>query len=306
MNEISISLMHPPLVRDIGHGMTVEGNIRHPDRTLDTFHVFLYVSHGSIQIFEDGIEYRLEQGNALFLKRGIPHFGGSPYDPGTTWSFIHFYDQTPSQSTDTTAEYSIYPPKYILPIETYAVHMTLPKFITVANPHIVELQIKNMLKTFETPHPLKPLKLTTLTLELFGDLYLGQADKRRETKTHRIVNRMIDLLREACPHKLTGQEIGDALAMNPAYLSSIFCKQTGKSVTQFQSELLIGTAIEMFRNTAKSISEVSDMLDFPNPFYFSRVFKKVTGISPSVFLNETYRQSDMGKPDQSSPEPLNT
>jgi YesN/AraC family two-component response regulator len=78
--------------------------------------------------------------------------------------------------------------------------------------------------------------------------------------------------------------------MNYAYLSSLFRKETGKSITQFKNELLIEKAITKLKNEAVNISEVSDDLGFSNPFYFSRVFKKVTGVSPTTYLNEIYRK----------------
>ncbi|MCY8513134.1 helix-turn-helix domain-containing protein [Bacillus atrophaeus] len=37
------------------------------------------------------------------------------------------------------------------------------------------------------------------------------------------------------------------------------------------------------------MTEVSNKLGFSNPYYFSRVFKKVTGVSPSVYLSQIYR-----------------
>jgi two-component system response regulator YesN len=39
-------------------------------------------------------------------------------------------------------------------------------------------------------------------------------------------------------------------------------------------------AMELLQTTSKSVTEVADDLDFENPFYFSRVFKKYYGIAP--------------------------
>nr|WP_268515848.1 AraC family transcriptional regulator [Bacillus atrophaeus] len=72
--------------------------------------------------------------------------------------------------------------------------------------------------------------------------------------------------------------------MNYAYLSSLFRKQTGKSITAYKNELLIEQAIDIFKKSNKNITEVSNKLGFSNPYYFSRVFKRVTGVSPSVYL----------------------
>jgi YesN/AraC family two-component response regulator len=57
----------------------------------------------------------------------------------------------------------------------------------------------------------------------------------------------------------------------------------------YQNELLIEKAIDMFKKNDGNVSEVSDALGFSNPFYFSRVFKKITGVSPTTYINENYR-----------------
>nr|WP_091234239.1 AraC family transcriptional regulator [Fontibacillus panacisegetis] len=43
------------------------------------------------------------------------------------------------------------------------------------------------------------------------------------------------------------------------------------------------------RNTSLNVSEISDRLGYNNPYYFSRVFKKVMGEPPSSYWRHLYK-----------------
>lgn len=58
---------------------------------------------------------------------------------------------------------------------------------------------------------------------------------------------MVKLLHENEDQKLTGDQIANAMGMNYSYLSSLFKNHTGKSVTQYQNEILIEKAIQLFK-----------------------------------------------------------
>ena len=49
------------------------------------------------------------------------------------------------------------------------------------------------------------------------------------------------------------------------------------------AKVRINRAKELIREGVMNFSEISDMLDFDNPQYFSRVFKRETGMTPSEF-----------------------
>lgn len=57
----------------------------------------------------------------------------------------------------------------------------------------------------------------------------------------------------------------------------------------YNSQVFMDKAVEMMRNSNMNISEISEILGFKNPFYFSRVFRKVNGIPPSDYMSRIYR-----------------
>ncbi|MBM7603851.1 AraC-like DNA-binding protein [Metabacillus crassostreae] len=288
MNSIKLNSYSLPLIRDIGYIHDSIGIFRHPDRKMKKINVFIYVVEGSIHVIEEGSEYRINKGSYLFLRKNKSHWGGDLYKPGTKWFYIHFYDSPPSESLIEEVEYKYYPQSSLINEDTYHTSLSLPKHGTVTNDNYTESKLKNLVALYDNPHPLRPLQLSVQTYQFFIDLFSNHIEDQQESKNNYIVNQMIKILRTS-ENKLTGEAVATSLGMNYAYLSTIFKKQTGRSVNVYQNELLIEKAIEMFKKNEGNVSEVSDALGFSNPFYFSRVFKRITGVAPTTYINENYR-----------------
>ena len=83
-------------------------------------------------------------------------------------------------------------------------------------------------------------------------------------------------------------QIAEKLSISQRYLSDTLKKETGKTTTEHLQLYLIDEAKNILLNPNKSISEVAYELGFEYPQYFSRLFKKKEGLSPSEF-REKYK-----------------
>lgn len=75
-----------------------------------------------------------------------------------------------------------------------------------------------------------------------------------------------------------------ALGYSKSYLSKLFREQTGESIANYSIKRKIKKAKQLIREGNMNFSEISDKLSFDNPQYFSRVFKRETGMTPSEFM----------------------
>ena len=75
-----------------------------------------------------------------------------------------------------------------------------------------------------------------------------------------------------------------ALGYSKSYLSKLFREQTGESIAGYAVKNKIKKAKQLIREGNMNFSEISDKLSFDNPQYFSRVFKRETGMTPSEFM----------------------
>ncbi|MNN62848.1 HTH-type transcriptional regulator YesS [compost metagenome] len=68
--------------------------------------------------------------------------------------------------------------------------------------------------------------------------------------------------------------------MTPNYISLIFKKETGETLTDYITRIRINKAKELLLTTDLKVMEISELVGYENPHYFSTVFKKTVGVHP--------------------------
>lgn len=84
---------------------------------------------------------------------------------------------------------------------------------------------------------------------------------------------------------ITLQEVAEHVNMGVCYFSSIFKKETGESFINYLTSVRIEKAKELFETTFHKSYEISYLVGYNTPTYFSTLFKKITGYSPSDYRN---------------------
>lgn len=82
------------------------------------------------------------------------------------------------------------------------------------------------------------------------------------------------------------EEIAGQMGVTQRYLSDTLKKETGKTTTEHLQLYLIDEAKNMLLKPNKSIADVAYELGFEYPQYFSRLFKKKEGVSPSEYIEK--------------------
>ncbi|MEQ8359269.1 MAG: AraC family transcriptional regulator [Cytophagales bacterium] len=86
------------------------------------------------------------------------------------------------------------------------------------------------------------------------------------------------------------EQISDQMSVSQCYLSNTLKKETGKTSTEYLQLYLIDEAKNILLDPKKTVSEVAKELGFEYPAYFSRLFRKKEGISPTEY-REKYRMN---------------
>lgn len=76
------------------------------------------------------------------------------------------------------------------------------------------------------------------------------------------------------------------LNISPRYLSDMLKQETGKTALELIHLHLVGEAKNLIKEGKMNITEISYILGFDNPTYFSRLFKKEVGVSPHIFRDQ--------------------
>lgn len=87
---------------------------------------------------------------------------------------------------------------------------------------------------------------------------------------------------------LSGRNIPLVKDVGKTHISTIFKKDIGMSITNYHLLIRVNQAVKLLKNTSMNISGISETVGFSDPLYFSRVFKRFIGQSPSAYLKGIY------------------
>lgn len=103
------------------------------------------------------------------------------------------------------------------------------------------------------------------------------------------VQKVIVMIESNLSSDLTLSELANTLNINASYLSTVFKKETGKTVTGYVNEKRIELAQELLKTTNLQIQTIAQYCGIVDVHYFTRLFKKTTGVSPKQFREENNR-----------------
>lgn len=84
----------------------------------------------------------------------------------------------------------------------------------------------------------------------------------------------------------TVNAMASQLNLSPRYLSDLLKQETGKTAIELIHIFLVNEAKNLLKGEDQSVSEIAYLLGFENLPYFSRLFKKETGLSPNQFKKQ--------------------
>lgn len=98
---------------------------------------------------------------------------------------------------------------------------------------------------------------------------------------------IVDSVREYMDHNfqknLTRDDLSRLVFLNPDYLSRLFKKETGVSISTYLIQKRIGLAKELLATTKTPVSVISSQAGYDNFAYFTKIFKEKTGVSPNEY-----------------------
>jgi AraC-like DNA-binding protein len=106
--------------------------------------------------------------------------------------------------------------------------------------------------------------------------------------TSALAKRTVAYLHQNFDRALSRDEIAQELGVSEDYLSRIFNQELGISPWDYLNRYRIARARELLRQSYDGIAEIGRRVGYSDPAYFSRVFRKITGMSASEFREHPY------------------
>ena len=112
------------------------------------------------------------------------------------------------------------------------------------------------------------------------------ADRKQPTYRHQTVNKVIMYINDELESNLTVENIAKYFHISTSHLSRIFREHVGITLVEYLNIRRVEESQYYLRHTTKSITSISNQFHFCNQSYFTRIFKKYTGVTPKHFRDK--------------------
>lgn len=108
----------------------------------------------------------------------------------------------------------------------------------------------------------------------FGEMYTNNS----------IIREVLLYIMEHYSEKCTIKEVAEYFFISEGHLMRLFKAETGKTFNEYLTEFRINKAISLLENNRYKIYEVAKMVGYTDCRYFSKVFKRLTGRNPKIYM----------------------
>ncbi len=258
----------------------------HSGRCLNT-HLILYVAAGVVSMQIGDAHYRAEVGDVLF----IPH--GTPYRPtgdeGCTYYVFHF-DMEEAETVRrpglavSALDENCRGFAYVFDSEATDGTVTLDTLSTPADRAPIEEIFLRAAKLDLLHDPTHKMKLDVYFRRF---LYCMAHTHRSAGEVSETVRTVISYIHDHLRAPLSLCDISAHLFLSESYIARVFKREMGESVGAYISKQKINLACALLINTDMSITEIAEEIGISSPYYFSSVFARQMGMSPTAYRKRT-------------------
>lgn len=145
---------------------------------------------------------------------------------------------------------------------------------------VIQLNTKVINEIYTMDNTAEISSWVCIMLNKYMDLLEGH---QSSIKTKQIVDSATEYVRENVRKNITLLDVAEAVFISQYYLSHVFKEVLGCTVVEYITKVKMETAKKLLHNPKNSVADVSEKLGFGDTSYFSKVFKKNEGITPTQF-----------------------
>ena len=123
-------------------------------------------------------------------------------------------------------------------------------------------------------------------LKFYSNCICDIFETHRKDYKNRIVTDVKKYIAEHVKERLVLNEVAAIFGISPSYLSQLFSKYNETGFSEYINICKINVAKDLLKEDNLKVYEVANELSFGSEFYFSKVFKKIEGITPSEYLSK--------------------
>jgi AraC family transcriptional regulator of arabinose operon len=235
----------------------------HGELAQSHFDRLYFVTDGEAQLRTDTQSIRLRPGCCYLIPRDLPHRHSCPSQVSMHW--CHFR----ALINDTRDLFQ---------------EMTAPIEVPIEHPSEYREVFDKLVQAMQEQAPSGYLERAALLLSLIQP-HLKLSHPPSPTQSERR-NRLLPVLRHIDEHLANPIRIEDLsalLGLNPEYFSRAFRREFGVPPKRYLLQRRIQHAQRLLCISQLQVQEIATRCGFDDPYHFSKVFKQIAGLSPSLY-----------------------
>lgn len=114
---------------------------------------------------------------------------------------------------------------------------------------------------------------------------------RKKKICSRHIVECLDYIYDHLHTRITVENLAALIGISPAYLSRLFKKETGMTVSDYIRNTKIETAQNMLIYSDYTLAQIASALAFPSQSYFTELFRKKIGVTPAAYRSQHLRDT---------------
>lgn len=236
-------------------------------QTLNNDFYFSLVTYGKCVYWVNGKKVVMEKGDVILIPRMTPFY----------WKSIP----------------TVIHSKYVATFKLYSDSPTLPILISdkcintkVGCYDLIHERMKLLSNQWTEKLSYYEIFSSALLIEILT-FWNRELDRGTITSVkHRYIELMKKNIQDHYRIKITKDDLSSVIRKSPNYAATLFSTITGQTISEYVHSLRIKTAIYMLSESLLTVGEISEFLGYSDVSYFNKIFKRITGKSPSDYFSE--------------------
>lgn len=230
----------------------------------------LYVAGGKAHFYFHGKEEIVTAGNMVLYR---PKEEQRYYYYGVDRTEVYWVHFTGNNVKNILRKYGIPDSAHVIhtgtSLDYKKIYLRMIQELKLTRPHYEEVLVRYLELLLTMISRLQDQKPKSKNMFLTDEMNLAVSH------FHSYYNRQINIEEYAKKH-----------GMSVSWFIRNFKEYTGSTPTQYLLSLRISNAQSLLESTSYQVAEIADIVDYSNPLYFSRLFKKQCGVTPTEFRKQ--------------------
>ncbi|WP_150271401.1 AraC family transcriptional regulator [Paenibacillus tepidiphilus] len=255
-------------ITDIGFFPRAQYHYRERPEGCDTC-ILIYCAEGRGLVTMNGAQHVLTDRQLIVIPADTPHSYWTESEQPWTIYWFHFQGEQ-------AGDYSALLKGGLGPLTLAAPDSD--KFISLFH------QCFDLLSggAYSASHQILAMQTAAYAMSLLGLL----PDREDEDRQRQYIESAIHLMNLKLEDSLTLDEIAQYTQISKQHLNHLFKSSVGFAPIDYYLRLKMRRASQLLDLTTLSIKEICHALGFKDPYYFSRLFRKINGLSPTDYRNK--------------------